>query len=101
MIDKSSAMNTILRKLDKMDIGQGLDLRTYKRNRAILIRRTGPDSFAVVQAGYESNTFEENGTSIKKRLKTLFKKEFPRSTKIRVYALDENAPLRPETRKTI
>ncbi len=101
MIDKASAMNTILRKLEKLDTGCGLDLRTYKRNRAILVRKTGPDTFMILQNGYETNSFEEDGSTIKKRLKALFKKEFPRSTKIRVYMLDKNDPMQPSVRKVI
>lgn len=87
MIDKSTALETVLEKLQKLPTGHALDLRTYKRNRSILIRKTADNTFDIVQNGYESAEFSTDIKKMRKLLKTLFKKEFPRSTKIRLYTL--------------
>jgi hypothetical protein len=87
MIDKVTAMETVMRRLEKLEVGHALDLRTYKRNRSVVIARTGDDSFDVVENGFARERFEATTGSMRKLLKTLFKREFPRSTKIRLYDL--------------
>ncbi|NDV22923.1 hypothetical protein [Desulfovibrio sp. JC022] len=89
MIDKASAIENIMRKLKKIPAGQGLDLRTYKRDRSVAIMRTGVDSFSVVENGFDNEQFEEDFKGLKKLLKKLLKREFPRSNKIRVYDISE------------
>ncbi|WP_320006208.1 hypothetical protein [Maridesulfovibrio sp.] len=88
MIDKASALETVLLKLKKVPVGLGLDMRTYKRDRSVLILRTGEDTYVVIEDGFEQARFDENSKSLKKVLKRLLKKEFPRSNKIRVYDVD-------------
>ncbi|WP_029897222.1 hypothetical protein [Desulfohalovibrio reitneri] len=92
MIDKVNAIDTVLTRLDKLEPGQALDLRTYKRNRSVVILKRDAERLTVVQDGYEKNTFEITRPKLKKTLKTLLKKEFPRSTKVRLYTLDEYTP---------
>ncbi|ADU63761.1 hypothetical protein Daes_2765 [Pseudodesulfovibrio aespoeensis Aspo-2] len=87
MIDKATAMETVMRRLEKLPVGHALDLRTYKRNRSVVIARTGEDAFDVVENGFAQERFQASAGSMKKLLRTLFKREFPRSTKIRLYDL--------------
>ncbi|OIQ49266.1 hypothetical protein BerOc1_01191 [Pseudodesulfovibrio hydrargyri] len=87
MLDKATALPALLRKLEKLPQGHALDLRTYKRNRSVLIRRTGTDAFAVTEDGFHQEDFSVPLSGLKKLLRTLLKREFPRSTKIRVYDL--------------
>ena len=89
MIDKANAVETVIRKLEKLPVGHAIDLRTYKRNRSVVIKRTGRDAFDVVENGFHQDRFQVDRSKMKKLLKVLFKKEFPRSTKIRVYDLGE------------
>ena len=89
MLDKATALPALLRKLDKLPQGHALDLRTYKRNRSVLIRRVGRDAFDVAEDGFHREDFRVPFSDLKKLLKTLLKREFPRSTKIRVYDLGE------------
>ncbi len=95
MIDKTSAIETVLRKIKKTVIGHGLDLRTYKRDRSVLILRTGDDTFLVVEDGFAKERFSTDLKGLRKILKKLLKIEFPRSNKIRVYEVenDEAIPL--------
>ncbi|WP_031482807.1 hypothetical protein [Maridesulfovibrio frigidus] len=88
MIDKASAIETILRKLKKTQVGRGLDMRTYKRDRSLVIMRTGDDSFSVAQDGFAKERFATDFKGLKKLLKKLVKQEFPRSNKIRIYEID-------------
>lgn len=87
MIDKATALQTVLQKLKKLPIGHAIDLRTYKRNRSVVIKRTGSDEFDVVESGFFEDRFLVPLNKMKKLLKALFSKEFPRSTKIRLYDL--------------
>ena len=87
MIDKATALETILRKLKKLPIGHAIDMRTYKRNRSVVIKRIGNDEFDVVEKGFFEDRFLVPLARMKKLLKSLLKKEFPRSTKIRLYDL--------------
>jgi len=85
MIDKAGAIPTITTKMKKLPIGQGLDLRTYKRDRSVVILRVAEDGYEIREDGFEKKQFETDFKGLKKLLKTLMKREFPRSNKIRVY----------------
>lgn len=87
MIDKATAIPTLMRKLKKLPVGHAIDLRTYKRNRSVVIARTGDDEFDVVEKGFHEDRFLVPLSKMKKLLKNLLKKEFPRSTKMRLYDL--------------
>ncbi len=89
MIDKATAIPTLMRKLKKLPVGHAIDLRTYKRNRSVVIARTGDDEFDVVEKGFHEDRFLVPLSKMKKLLKNLLKKEFPRSTKMRLYDLGQ------------
>lgn len=85
MIDKDSAVEYVMSRIKKITVGHGLDLRTYKRDRSVLIMRTAVDSFSVIEDGFDKEHFSADIKALKKLLKKLVKREFPRSNKIRVY----------------
>ncbi|SDB29598.1 hypothetical protein SAMN05660653_01426 [Desulfonatronum thiosulfatophilum] len=88
MIDKNSAIPSLLERLAKLPVGHCLEIRTYKRNRRILFRRDGEEDWSAFQDGFEKGVHEKVVTEkLRKLLQSLIRKEFPRSTKIRVYAL--------------
>lgn len=98
MIDKSSAVSVILGRLDKLPLGHCLEIRTYKRNRRVLFRRSGENSWDVLQDGFTRDLFENVALEkMRKVLQILLRKEFPRSTKVRLYAL---GPCDPEETST-
>jgi hypothetical protein len=89
MNDKTTVIPTVMERLERLETGQCLDMRTYKRNRSVAIVRTGPDSFTVVERGFHEEMWEGlSADKIRRLLKTLLKREFPRSNKIRLYTLD-------------
>lgn len=98
MIDKSTALEDILRRLDKLPELHCLDLRSYKRNRSLLLRRLGPDAFEVWEDGFALERHTADTKGMRRLLRTLFKKEFPRSTKLRVYQL---GPCDPQERREL
>ncbi len=77
-----------MRKLKKIPVGRGVDLRTYKRDRSVVIIRVSEDSFSVNEDGFENEHFRTDSKGLKKLFKKLLKREFPRSNKIRVYEVD-------------
>lgn len=101
MLDKASCLPDLLRRIEALPAGHCLDLRTYKRNRSVLFRRLGPDRWLVVRRGFGDERFECGPDKLKKQLRRLLKAEFPRSTKIRVYALGPCDADAPEPRKTL
>ncbi len=94
MNDKNTIIPTVMERLAKLQKGQCLDMRTFKRNRSVAIICTGSDNFNVIERGFHQESWENlTAEKIKRLLKTLLKREFPRSNKIRLYTLDsfENA----------
>ncbi|MDY6950770.1 MAG: hypothetical protein SWE60_04600 [Thermodesulfobacteriota bacterium] len=88
MIDKTRLVDTVCERLKTLPISHCLDLRTYKRNRSVVIAKVAEDELLVVEKGFFKERFRVKPQKLKKLLKTLMKKEFPRSRKIRLYVLD-------------
>ena len=90
MIDKTQIIPVLMQRLQALPCGHYLDVRTYKRNRYVLFVRKGENDYLIIENGYFKQRFENVPLDkIKKLLKTLLKKEFPRSTKIRVYSMGQ------------
>ncbi len=89
MIDKTKIIDTVCERLQKLPVGHYLDLRTYKRNRSVVIAKTDEEDLLVIENGYFKERFRVKPEKLKKLLKTLLKKEFPRSRKIRLYVMEE------------
>ncbi|UZP69073.1 hypothetical protein N1030_08920 [Desulfovibrio mangrovi] len=88
MIDKTTLIATVLQRAAKLERGHCLDVRTYKRNRSVALVRTGYDAFTVIEDGFEQERWEEvSMEKLKRLLKQLLKKEFPRSHKVRLYTM--------------
>jgi hypothetical protein len=92
MIDINVIEQTLLARLDDLDAGHCIDIRTYKRNRSVLFIKVSEDEFRVRENGYRTETFEVRRGKLKKLIKTLIKREFPRSRKVRLYDLGEYDP---------
>ena len=87
MIDKTAIIEVIMEKLKKLPTGHYLDVRTYKRNRSVLIVKETDDNLLIIEDGYFQDRFQIQTSKIKKTLKVLLRKEFPRSRKIRIYSM--------------
>ena len=93
MIDKDTFIPVILKKAKSLPIGNCLDIRTYKRNRSVLLIREGEDSYRIIENGFYKNEFRASFKELRKIFKKLLKLEFPRSHKIRVYKMGRYTPL--------
>lgn len=85
MIAKDNFITLFMKRLEKLEIWNYYDIRSFKRDRSVLVIRIGVDFFCVIENGFEKNEFEINKDGMKKLWKTLLKREFPRSNKIRLY----------------
>ena len=103
MLDVSALIPAVQAKLDKLPSGHALDLRTYKRNRSVIILKEDEDSFLFLENGFYRDRFSVPADKVKKTLKKLLKKEFPRSRKVRVYDLGpwDEGPEEPPKLKTL
>ncbi|CCH48820.1 hypothetical protein [Pseudodesulfovibrio piezophilus] len=84
MIDKAGAVPSIVTRVKQLPIGSSLDLLTFKRDRSVVIFHAEEDRYLITEKGFERHTFETDIKGLRKLLKTLLKREFPRSNKIRV-----------------
>jgi len=89
MIDKTRIVDTVCERLKTLPVSHCLDLRTYKRNRSVMIAKLAEDDLLVVENGYFKERFQVKPEKLRKLLNTLMKKEFTRSRKIRLYVLDK------------
>jgi hypothetical protein len=89
MIDKTKLIGTVLQKVRHLTIGHYLDIRTYKRNRYVLIVKNAGEEFTIIVEGYCRERVQVKSEKLEKALSTLFRREFPRSNKIRLYRMGE------------
>ena len=87
MLDKTAVIPAVTARLDKLPCGHALDLRTYKRNRSVIILKKDEDAYLFIQDGFARDRFTVPASKLKKTLQKLLKKEFPRSRKVRLYDL--------------
>jgi len=87
MIDKTKIIDTVCERLEKLPLGHYIDLKTYKRNRTVIIVKVDEKKLLVIEDGYFKDRLFIKPDKLKKLLKILLKKEFPRSKKIRLYVM--------------
>jgi len=87
MIDKTKIIDTVRERLEKLPLGHYIDLKTYKRNKTVIIVKIDEKELLVIEDGYFKDRFLIKPDKLKKLLKTLLKREFPRSKKIRLYVM--------------
>ncbi|EGT3616428.1 hypothetical protein FHH43_09335 [Clostridium perfringens] len=77
-----------IRKLNELNTYNCLDIRSYKKNRKVVIEKL-ENTFNVYEDGYEKREFLAlSKEELKKLLRSIEKIEFPRSNKLRVYVLE-------------
>ncbi|MGL5616597.1 MAG: hypothetical protein ACRDD2_10290 [Sarcina sp.] len=77
-----------LKRLEEINIGNCLDIRSYKKNRKVVIEKL-ENGFNLYEDGFYKEEFLElTKEELKKILKSIEKKEFPRSNKLRFYVLE-------------
>ena len=84
MLDKATAVQEVLRCLRKMETGDSLELLTWKKDRSLLLVKQSGEKVVVVERGFVEEEYQVEFNKLKKLLKSLLKREFPRSHKIRI-----------------
>lgn len=87
LINIDTAIKRVTQIIGRLQPPQGVEILTYKRNRGVSVIREHGDKVVVREWGYVENHFEIDVADLPKRLKSIAKREFPRSRKVRVYQL--------------
>ena len=67
-----------------METGDSLELLTWKKDRSLLLVKQSGEKVVVVERGFVEEEYQIEFNKLKKLLKSLLKREFPRSHKIRI-----------------
>lgn len=88
LINKETVLRHIVALIKKAAPHQGIEALTYKRNRGVEIIKTASGELVVREWGYNEECWSVTEETLGKLLKTLLKREFPRSRQIRIYQLN-------------
>ena len=84
LVNIATILNDTLGVLKKTKPPGGVELLSYKRNRGIAIIKKEAKLFELKEHGYKEQEFEFSIDALAKELKTMIKREFPRSKKVRL-----------------
>lgn len=87
LVNRDSLLKKITTTLSKLEPEQGLEILSYKRNRGIEILLRDSDTVWVRERGYAEEEYLIDMEGLPKLLKSLIKREFPRSRKVRLYQI--------------
>ncbi len=83
----ATLLTDIKRTLKKISSPGGIELLSYKRNRGIAILKRDDMTLELREFGYQEQQFVIPASRLTKELKTMIKREFPRSRKVRLVKL--------------
>ena len=87
LINIDSVRNRTITTLLKLPPEAGLEILSYKRDRGVSVLRLSKGEFRVIERGYCEQELRLAPEELAKALKTIIKREFPHSRKVRVYNL--------------
>ena len=99
LVNIDSILLSLLQKLAKLQAPQGIELLSYKRNRAIAVLLLENGAILVRERGYREAEFVVGRDELAKHLKPLIRYEFPRSRKIRMSVIKGPEDLDRERKK--
>ncbi|WP_053984031.1 hypothetical protein [Niameybacter massiliensis] len=80
MITKDNFIETTMKRLKKLEEGQCVIIKTYKKDRSLTIERLKDEQVNVYEEGFENKVYKDiKENELKKLLKMLGRIEFPRS----------------------
>lgn len=82
LLAKGRVLQETLARLSKIAEGEALLLRTYKKDRSVYVIRRNKGAIQICERGFVNNDFRVLEGKVKKILKTLCRREFPRSNKV-------------------
>ncbi len=83
MIPARSAEKNVYGTALKLKDGYTISIKSFKKDRVITITKHR-NSYVIVENGFSKGRFEASGDELKKRIKELISKEFPRSHELSV-----------------
>lgn len=87
LVNIDSVLKKITTTLAKLESKQGMEILSYKRNRGIGILKLDNATIRVREHGYQEEDLEIALDGLPKLLKSMIKREFPRSRKVRLYQI--------------
>jgi type III secretory pathway lipoprotein EscJ len=88
LINIQSAIKRVEQIIRRLEPPHGVEMLTYKRNRGVTIIKIDEDTVSIQERGYLEQTLLVEIKDLARTLKSIAKREFPRSRKVRVYQLD-------------
>ncbi len=86
MLRSDQLVTELERRLKKLDVHGAIEVLTYKRNRGFIVWKEAENVFTLREHGYESHFIEGlDDAKLMAAVKKIAKREFPRSTKLRLY----------------
>ena len=101
LVSIENGVRHALRLLKKCPEKGGVQIFSYKRNRSITVTKGISGSFVVREEGYHSEIREIDASELSKHLKTRFKREFPRSRKLRIVKTHDDDTSSPRVLKRL
>lgn len=90
MIEASRLLSYVLCQLERIKIGQGIVIWPLKKDREVRVYKISNQAFIVEEDGFERCVFENlDQKELKKVLKLMQKREFPRSHQLSVKIVQE------------
>ncbi|MCK5231604.1 MAG: hypothetical protein KAR13_15130 [Desulfobulbaceae bacterium] len=87
LLNIETCLKRALNMLEKSSAPAGVEILSYKRNRGVAVLKLDDNRFLVRERGYNDEEFRSDYSDLARRLKSIFKREFPRSRKLRLYRL--------------
>lgn len=85
LVNIDSLQRHVLQILAKTKAPAGVELSSYKRNRSIAVSILPDQQVSIRENGYIEQEMRVERKELPKLLKTMIKREFPRSRKVRVH----------------
>ncbi len=99
LVNIDSVRSQALRLLDRTKPPGGIELLSYKRNRLVAILCLDSGGFLVRENGYKEQELTVARDQLPRLLKTIIRREFPRSRKVRLVKFQDPAALDRPRRK--
>ena len=99
LVNIEQIVKKALQSLSKLEPPQGVELLSYKRNRGVFLLLEPNHTVVVRERGYLEEESAVPLAELEKLLKTIVKREFPRSRKVRMYQLAGPEDLDQERKK--
>lgn len=93
LVNIDSVRSQVLRLLKRIEPPGGIELLSYKRNRSVAIACLHDGGYLVREKGYEEQEISLTRDQLGRVLKTMIKREFPRSRKVRLFKFQDPAEL--------